>query len=231
MPRKPRVSRGGIAYHAMNRGNGRREVFHKAGDYRAFLAILAEVREAEPGVRVLGFCVMPNHWHLVLWPKADGQLSRFVQRLSTTHVRRHHAHYHAEAGGHLYQGRFKAFPVQRDEHLLDVLRYVEANPLRAKKVERSCDWKWSSLSLRLAGDPELLLDEWPVPRPADWEARVNRPMPKAELEAVRNSVKRGSPFGSPRWAGRAARELGLEHTLRSRGRPRKHPAAGTLLTT
>ena len=224
MPRRPRVSRGGIAYHVMNRGNGRREIFHKAADYEAFLGILADVRQAEAGVRVLGFCLMPNHWHLVLWPRADGQLSRFVQRLSTTHVRRHHAHYQTEAGGHLYQGRFKAFPIQRDEHLLDVLRYVEANPLRARKVDRGRDWKWSSLWARIAGDPEKLLDEWPVPRPGDWERRVDRPMPEVELEAVRASVKRGSPFGSPQWARRAAKEFGLEHTLRPRGRPRKHPA-------
>ena len=125
MPRKLRNSRGGLAYHVMNRGNGRAAIFHKPADYEAFLGMLAQVRQAEPGVRVLGFCLMPNHWHLVLWPKADGQLSRFVQRLATTHVRRHHAHYHVQAGGHLYQGRFKAFPIQEDEHLLSVLRYVE----------------------------------------------------------------------------------------------------------
>jgi putative transposase len=169
MPRKPRVSRGGIAYHVMNRGNNRDAIFHKPADYDAFLNILARVRESEPGVRVLGYCLMANHWHLVLWPKADGQLSRFVQLLSTTHVRRYFAHYHRDSGGHLYQGRFKAFPIQRDEHLLSVLRYVEANPLRAKKVNRGRDWKWSSLSARLAQDPLKLLDEWPVDRPADWE--------------------------------------------------------------
>jgi putative transposase len=152
MPRKPRASRGGLSYHVMNRGNGRRPIFHKPADYDAFLKALSQVRQAEPGVRVLGFCLMPNHWHLVLWPRADGQLSRFVQRLSTTHVRRHHAHYHSDAGGHLYQGRFKAFPVQRDEHLLSVLRYVEANPLRAGKVKHARQWRWSSLWARCGGD-------------------------------------------------------------------------------
>ena len=221
MPRKPRVSRGGIAYHVMNRGNNRDAIFHKPADYDAFIAILSRVRETEAGVRVLGFCLMPNHWHLVLWPKSDGQLSRFVQRLSTTHVRRSFAHRHRDWGGHLYQGRFRAFPIQRDEHLLSVLRYVEANPLRAKKVERGCQWKWSSLSARLAGDPLKLLDEWPIARPDDWEKLVDRPLPKPELDAVRTSVMRDRPFGSPQWVNRTARALGLEYTLRRRGRPRK----------
>ena len=234
MPRKPRVSRGGLVYHVMNRGNNRDAIFHKQADYDAFLKVLSQVREAEPGVRLLGFCLMPNHWHLVLWPKADGQLSRFVQLLSTTHVRRYFAHYHTDSGGHLYQGRFRAFPIQRDDHLLSVLRYVEANPLRAKKadkVKRGRDWKWSSLSARLSGDPLKLLDAWPIDRPGDWEQLVDRPLPEPELEAVRTSVKRGSPFGSPQWVNRTARELGLEYTLRPRGRPPKRkpePAASAI---
>ena len=221
MPRKPRVSRGGLAYHVMNRGNNRDSIFHKAADYDAFLNILAHVREAEPGVRVLAFCLMPNHWHLVLWPREDGQLSRFVQLLSTTHVRRYFAHYHRDSGGHLYQGRFRAFPIQRDEHLLAVLRYVEANPLRGKKVQRGRDWKWSSLSAHLSGDPLKLLDEWPIDRPKNWEALVDGPMAEGELEAVRTSVKRGRPFGSEQWVTRTAKALGLEYTLRPRGRPPK----------
>ena len=227
MPRQPRVSRGRIAYHVMNRGNGRQPIFLKPADYDAFLTALSQVREMEAGVRVLGFCLMPNHWHLVLWPRADGQLSRFVQRLSTTHVRRRHAHYNSAGGGHLYQGRFKAFPIQRDEHLLSVLRYVEANPTRANLVKRARQWQWSSLAARLSGDELKLLDEWPIARPDDWEARVDRPIDPPDLQRLRTSVIRGSPFGRQQWVTRTARELGMESTLRPRGRPPKprKPAA------
>ena len=96
-------------------------------------------------MRVLSWCLMPNHWHLVLWPREDGQLSRFMLRLCTAHVRRHFAHYQTSCGGHLYQGRFKSFPVQDDFHFLTVCRYVEANALRANLVGRAQDWRWGSL--------------------------------------------------------------------------------------
>ena len=134
MPRTARKSAGGVVYHCLNRGNGRQLLFHKPADYDAFLALLAEVKKAVPGVLLLAYCLMPNHWHLVLLPRRDGDLSRFMQRLLTAHVRRHHAHHGAHGSGHLYQGRFKSFPVQQDDyHLLTLLRYVESNPLRGER--------------------------------------------------------------------------------------------------
>ena len=113
-----------MVYHVLNRGNGRRKLFHKDADYEAFLELLAEALARLP-MRMLGFCLMPNHWHLVLWPREDGDLSRFMRWLSNTHVRRYHQHYHSYGQGHVYQGRFKSFPVKDDGHLLTVLRYAE----------------------------------------------------------------------------------------------------------
>jgi putative transposase len=225
MPRVGRIAPGGVIYHVLNRGNGRMRLFFKDGDYAAFLNLLARVKEAVP-VGLLAFCLMPNHWHLVLRPRKDGDLSNFMLRLTTAHVRRHHAHYHHAAGGHLYQGRFKNFPVQEDRHLLAVCRYVEANPLRAKLVKRAEAWRWGSLSAGVKGVggkgvPEGLLDAWPVERPPDWPRIVNTAAGAAELEAVRASVTRGRPFGSPEWVARTAGRLGLGFTLRGRGRPRK----------
>ena len=221
MPRVGRAARGGGVYHVLNCGNGRMRLFHKEADYEAFLRLLVQVRQAVP-VRLLAWCLMPNHWHLVLWPREDGELSKFMLRLGTAHVRRHHAHYHTSSGGHLYQGRFKSFPVQEDEHLLTVCRYVEANALRAKLVERAEQWRWGSLwAARSGGKADLRPDDWPVARPSDWRRRVNAALPAAELEAVRTSVIRGRPFGSDPWVKRAARRLGLGFTLRPRGRPRK----------
>jgi len=221
MPRVGRAAKGGVVYHVLNRGNGRMRLFHKEADYDAFVRLLGQVRQSVP-VRLLAWCLMPNHWHLVLWPREDGELSKFMLRLSTAHVRRHHAHYHTNSGGHLYQGRFKSFPVQEDEHFLTVCRYVEANALRARLVERAEHWKWGSLwaGPRAAGG-ELRPDDWPVSRPADWRRRVNAALPAGELEAVRTSVIRGRPFGSNAWVTRTAQRLGLAFTLRPRGRPRK----------
>ena len=141
MPRTARASQGGYCYHVLNRGNGRRTVFRKDGDYAAFLTLLGEAGERTP-IRLLAYCLMPNHFHLVVWPIHDGDLSRYMQWLLTAHVRRYHRHYHSS--GHVWQGRFKAFPIQKDDHLLTVMRYAERNALRAELVARAQDWRWSS---------------------------------------------------------------------------------------
>jgi putative transposase len=167
-------------------------------------------------MRVLAYCLMPNHFHLTLWPRADGDLSRFMQWLLTAHVRRYHRHY--QSSGHVWQGRFKAFPIQQDAHLLTVVRYIERNPLRAGLVARAEDWLWSSLRER--GGKEVWLQVMPVVGPTDWVGWVNAPMKDTELSALRHSVNRERPFGSEAWVQRTARRLGLESSLHPRGRPR-----------
>jgi putative transposase len=218
MPRTARGTCGGIVQHVLNRGNGKMKVFHKPGDYDAFLRLLAQAQD-HARVELLGYCLMPNHWHLVLKPKGDGDLSRFMGWLTTAHVRRHHAHYRSGGGGHLYQGRYKSFPVQDDYHLLTVLRYVEANALRAGLCERPAGWRWSSCCpSKDKGAP--ILSEWPVDRPTNWLTLLQRDLPESELESLRQSVVRGRPFGDANWVARTAKRLGLEFTLRSRGRPK-----------
>jgi putative transposase len=223
MPRRARVAPGGYVYHALNRAVARLPLFQKDGDYDAFERVLAEALHEHP-IRVLAYCVMPNHWHFVLWPEHDGELTAFLRWLTHTHTMRWHTHYHSAGTGHLYQGRFKAFPIQEDDHLYTVLRYVERNPLRAGLVKRAEQWRWSSLWRRQSGNPGLqeLLAPWPVPLPGDWVARINRPETEGELAAVRQAVVRGSPFGSLAWQEKTARRLGLEFTLRRRGRPKKN---------
>ncbi len=208
-----------MCYHVLNRGNARAEVFHKDDDFGAFLDLMAAANDRLP-LRILGFVLMPNHFHLVLWPFGDGDLSRWMQWLLTSHVRRYHRHY--QSGGHVWQGRFKAFPIEQDQHLLAVLRYVERNPLRAKLVRRAEAWPWSSLSWRRGGKDAALLADWPVSRPRNWLTHVNAVQSEAELAAVRQSIARGAPFGDPRWSNRTAKRLGLESSLRPRGRPKKH---------
>jgi putative transposase len=150
-----------------------------------------------------------------------------MQRLTTTHVRRWHLHRHSVGYGHLYQGLYKSFPVQQDEHLLTVCRYVERNALRAGLVGRAEDWAWSSLAVsrlsaaQVAAQGRPVLTDWPVERPRQWLRVVNAAQTPAEEEALRRAVNRGRPFGGATWEKQAAGRLGLESTLRNRGRPRK----------
>ena len=147
-PRTARAVEGGLIYHVLNRGNGRTRLFRKPADYDAFLVVLAQALARFPGVELLAFCLMPNHWHLVLRPRRAADLARFMSWLCVTHVRRHHQHHGTRGGGHLYQGRFKSFPVQDDPHLLTLLRYVESNAVRARLVRDARRWRWRALCVR-----------------------------------------------------------------------------------
>ena len=199
-------------------------LFRKEQDYAAFERVLEETFE-RTRVRILAYCVMPTHWHLLLWPRKDGELSEVLRWLTVTHTQRWHAHRHTSGTGPVYKGRFKSFPVQSDEHFLTVARYVERNALRADLVERPEEWQWSSLWRRCQSDAAYrkLLSPWPIPCPNDWPAIVRSPQTEAELEAIRLSVLRGRPYGDENWTRRTAKRLGLESTLRNPGRPRKAP--------
>jgi putative transposase len=220
MPRTARIAPGGIIYHALNRGCGRCSLFDKVADYDAFERVLDYAMERDP-TRILAYSLMPNHWHFVLWPREDGELTRFLRRLTHTHTQRWHAHRHSAGTGHLYQGRFKSFPVEQDDHLLTVIRYVERNALRADLVQQAEQWRWSSLWRRLHGNDRAraIVHPWPVQMPADWVERVNLPHTPAELAALRHSCVRGTPFGSERWKLDTAARLELGRTLRRRGQP------------
>jgi len=226
MGRPLRNALGGVVYHVLNRANGRATLFESGGDYAAFEKVLSEAHVRSP-IRILAYCVMPNHWHLLLWPEEDGQLSEFMRWLTVTHTQRWHAHHGTCGMGHLYQGRFKSFPVQSDEHFLTVARYVERNALRANLVERAEAWQWSSLWRRIHGDREeqIPLAAWPTDPPRNWIARLNRPETKADLDALRLCVTRGRPFGGKEWSARTAKRLGLETAGRPRGRPKKRRQA------
>jgi putative transposase len=219
MPRTIRASAADICYHVLNRGNARGTVFHNANDYAAFIRLMEEAGSRVP-MRILAYCLMPNHFHLVLWPSGDGDLSRWMQWLLTSHVRRYRRHY--SGSGHVWQGRFKAFPIQSDEHLLTVMRYVERNPVRAPSiaVSSACMWPWSSAQRATSRDERPQLDPGPVPRRPDWLEWVDKPLSHGDELAVRNCVSRGAPFGDRSWTSEIAERLGLEASLRPRGRPK-----------
>jgi putative transposase len=228
MPRPRRAAEGGLIYHALNRATARLAIFDTDDDYAAFERALGQAI-SRYDMRLLAYCLLPDHFHLVLWPRDDGDLSAFMRWLTMTHTQRWHAHHRTAGTGHLYQGRFKSFPVQSDEHLLTVCRYVERNALRADLVARAEDWRWGSLWVRRAkGRAERPpLAPWPIERPRGWTARVNRPLGPREEEAVLRSIGRGQPFGSEPWQVEVAARLGLESSFRPRGRPRKSPEKGS----
>lgn len=229
MPRSLRHCPGGTVFHVLNRAVGRRRLFYKDTDYLAFLRVTLEALD-RVDVRLSAFCLMPNHWHLLLWPRRDGDVSAFMRSLTVTHSNRYHAHYHSAGHGHLYQGRFKSFAVQDGRHMRTVWRYIERNPLRAGLVRRAEAWAWSSLAVRLLRQtPEApdwsrnMLSDGLLTLPADWIEQVNAPQTKAEEAALRVSIGRGIPFGEAAWQAATAAKLGV--SLRPRGRPGKREAA------
>jgi putative transposase len=265
MPRPPRVTRADGCYHVINRGNGRANVFHKDADFAAFTRILSLACERH-SMRLLAWCLMHNHFHLVLWPTRHGDVSRWMQWVTTCHVRRYHRHY--KGSGHVWQGRYKCFPIEPGPHLMTVLRYVERNSVRAGLTRRAEEWPWSSAREKGSGSgasaqvpdpfsastprgvdaaaapngsgtaksrsqtpladpydaPARPLGDWlahgPFPRPEPWLRFVNREEEANELARLRECVNRGSPFGDDAWRENAARKLGLEATIRPRGRPK-----------
>jgi putative transposase len=221
MPRMARIAPGDVVFHCLNRGNDGRDLFNDEGDFVAFERVIEATLKAEP-TRLLAYCLMHNHWHFLLWPRKDHELAAFMHRLTTTHVRRWHRHRNSDGRGHLYQGTYKSFPVKEDGHFLTVARYIERNPLRAGMVRRAELWRWSSLWLREQGSPQQrgLMTEWPVSRPANWIAVVNRPQADKEEAEMAECIRRGRPYGDSPWQTAAARRMKLQSTFHPRGRPK-----------
>jgi putative transposase len=217
----PRIARGfvdGFIYHVINRGNGGQTVFREHRDYQTFLQIMKKSKRLF-AVKLYAYCLMPNHFHLVVSPVQAEQLSRWMQWVMTSYVRRHHHDYGTK--GHLWQGRFKSFVVQQDAHLVTLIRYAEGNPVRAGLVRSAKEWAWSSHRETLGKRAKTWLDESPVPLPEPWEACVDTPLTKRKLKMLRECVNRQSPYGVSGWVSALCRELGLESTIRPIGRPRK----------
>ena len=171
---------------------------------------------------------MSNHFHLLLKPDAGESISRILQSLTVAHTWRYHkAH---GSAGHVWQGRFRSPPVQGDEHALTVLRYIEANPLRAGMVADLAAYPWSSYRVHGLGQSDPLVSPLPgwkmlgrdePSRQAYWRRLVHRPLAERALASVRRSVVSGRPYGSDRWARATAAAVGLNLAERPRGRPRK----------
>ena len=224
MARIPRGIVGDIPYHILNRANGRQTIFKKDKDYEAFLKIIAEAKEKFP-VDIFVLCLMGNHWHFNLCAKTGEDLSNFMRWVTHTHTQRYHAHYKTTGCGHLYQGRYKSFPIEKDNYFLQVCRYIERNPVRAGLTKKAEDWKWGSAFFRERGNDKQkkLLSDWPVEMPDGYQEWLDTPDPEEEekLEKIRISIQRSRPFGSESWVKKTAKKLNLISTLIPRGRPKK----------
>ena len=228
MPRPLRPIDDHLVYHVINRGNNRAPVFHDDEDYAAFLRAIGDLKQRRP-FAFYGYCLMPNHVHLLLRP-LETLISRIMQSLLVSHTQRYHRCHHS--GGHVWQGRFKSPVIQDDEHFLTVLRYIEANPLRARMVDASEDYRWSSFAAHGLGRADPVLDsltayeslaKTPQTRRRRWSGFVHKTPSDEELAAIRRSCSTGLPLGTPAWVERLAARLGLNLTIRPRGRPRKTP--------
>ena len=220
MGRPPRVDVAGGLYHALNRGNAKNPIFFKEEDYAAFERIVVEGLEKFP-VDLFAYQWMNNHWHMVLSPQSDGGMGAFLGWVTLTHTQRYHAHHGTTGWGHVYQGRFKSFPIQDDDHFLVVCRYVERNGLTAGLVEQAEDYRWGSLHNWLGSDSQVKLSPWPVRRSPNWGARVNAALTEKEIDGIKRCQNRGTPFGGADWVKKTVEQFGLESTIRPRGRPPK----------
>jgi putative transposase len=200
----------------------RMRIFKTKHDYVLFEKLLEESANAT-GVHVLAYCLMPNHWHLLVCPQETGALSVFMHTLTNAHTRRVHTATHTVGTGPLYQGRYKSFLIEGDSHLRTVLKYIERNPVRAHLVGRAEDWQWGSAWRRMHGnDTQLaLLAPLGTPLPPNYRTWINTPEPAETLKAVRTSVVKGVPFGTTDWVERTVEAFGLAQTRRSVGRPKK----------
>ena len=218
MPRAARSIHAGVCYHVLNRGNNRGTVFRGAAEYRKFLQLVQDAQERQP-LEIFGLCLMPNHFHLLARPAGPCDLGRWVHWLLTTHSHRHHLR--RGTSGRVWQGRYKAFPVQQDRHFLVVLRYVERNAARAGLVTHSTDWPWGSAAWRSASHWSRLLAPPPVALPRSWSDWVDEPQTTQEQEAVRACIARPRPFGADEWIREAAECQPYRSSGRGPGRPRK----------
>ena len=211
----------GFVFHVINRSARRAPLFESPADYDGFVKTLREAMDLRP-IRLLNFCAMPNHFHLLAQPDTDAQLPRFMHWLTATHAMRWRKANDTVGEGAVYQGRYKAIPVHTEEHFLTVARYVERNPVRARIITKAEDWRWCSLYHREIVKDNFPLADWPVAQPNDWIACVNQPQTAGEIAAIRRSVNNGCALGNASWQEEVAKQLNIPGYFRSRGRPRRN---------
>jgi putative transposase len=220
MPRRPRHTLRGVTFHVLNRAVRGTRLFQTNRDFEAFAAIVTEgLKRAGSKVRIISYQVMENHWHFVVICDRIADLATFMHWVSGTHANRWAGAHKARGRGYVYQGRYKAVPVQTSTSLIRVCRYVERNALRKNLVAAAEQWAWGSLYSHCNNSYPIPLAPWPIPQPDNWIEFVNTPQTEKELRELRSCVRRDQPIGDTEWCRHVATLLGL--TDRPIGRPPK----------
>jgi putative transposase len=191
MPRRARSTQRANYFHVINRSVRKLVLFTQPADYRAFLSILSDGLAQHP-VRLIAYCLMPNHWHLVVGQTDTATLSRCLHWVTSTHAIRLNRHWQSVGQGPVYQGRFTSMEVPAVGDLVRVCRYVERNALQAGLVRRAQDWPWSSLSERLQSTPAVPLVNAPFLCSRAWADYVNAP--RTGDDAVSSLLQRTVPL-------------------------------------
>jgi putative transposase len=222
MPRRRRITPAGFVYHVMNRAAGRLILFDCDLDYIGFEHLLSQAQRRF-NMKIIAYCLMPNHWHFLLWPETDNGIRVFVHWLCTEHAKRWRRAHDETGRGAVYQGRYRAIPIQGESHLITAWRYVERNPLRAKLINTAELWRWSSLSIsRCQRDVPKLADAR-INLPENWIELVNQPQNVDEVRKLREALVTGTPFGDEDWR----RATSTRIRWRCQGRPKTKKGPGS----
>jgi len=218
MPRVARALADEQVYHIINRGNRRSNVFNDRYDFLKMLELF-KIASDKYEIDIYSYCLMNNHYHLVLYAKHGALLSACMQWLGTSYVRYYNKKY--KVSGHLWQGRYKSFIVQKEEYLLTLMKYVETNPLRAKIEKDAFLYPYSSTKARVEKDENSFISNLPIELPTDWLGFVNDKQLKSDVDMIHNSIERQAPLGNEVWQQKVSMLYGLESSLKPRGRPKK----------
>jgi putative transposase len=179
---------GNAVYHVFNRRTDCQLLFPTRWSYEDFIDLMAH-GQAAYGVRICTYALMSTHWHQAIWVREDGGESEtaYLRRLCASHALRFRRRSGTRGHGHVYQDRYKAKKAWNAAQYLALMRYIEANPVKAGLVARAEDWPWSGLAERLTGNPPII-EDGPVPLPSNWIQIVNA-CPKTERDVTGTEVE------------------------------------------
>jgi len=218
MARLARLVIPGMPHHVTQRGNRRQQTFFNEGDYAAYPGLMAEWCREE-GVDIWAYCLMPNHIHLIAVPTTERALARAIGEAHRRYTRR--INFRKGWRGYLWQGRFASF-VMDEPYLVAAARYVELNPVRARRAERADQWRWSSARAHLSGRDDCLVKVAPLlGMVGNWAALLNSALPEEELKEFRMHGRTGRPLGDGSFVERLEALAGRVLKPQKGGRPRK----------